>query len=345
MAYEYELDIVIDSLDNALTTADFNTPLIIDKDSNPDSATLTFDYCTNLAEVVAAGFSAGSSVHGMAEAIWEQRPKLPRVAVFQPTDPITASLTALALVNNGWYYALTTSASTADATKIAGWINAEANNGNKKLGIFTVSATATATATLAGTMNNKRAALLYSEEPGEYPDGCWVGRCAREPAGSITWSYMTLRGPSPCEELTRLELDSLHNADANAYVQRYNRNITSRSRTTGGEWIDVIHSKDFLYYAMKERVVRLLMDSPKVPYDNRGIAMLTTEILSVIKDAAEAGMVAKDDDGNYMYSFSVPRYEDIPAEDRANRVLPDVYFDLWLVGAIEKFLVRGVVRI
>ena len=54
------------------------------------------------------------------------------------------------------------------------------------------------------------------------------------------------------------------------------------------------------------RLKQIIRSMHKVPYDNAGIAMLENVCLTVLKEAANMGMVAYDtESGSYLYSKHV----------------------------------------
>jgi len=90
----------------------------------------------------------------------------------------------------------------------------------------------------------------------------------------------------------------------------------------------------------------LLSSSPKVPYDNRGIAQVVAQLITVLELAFRQGIIAANADGVPMYSVTAPSREEIPVNDRAARVLPDISFEFILAGAIHKVApIRGIIKV
>ena len=77
---------------------------------------------------------------------------------------------------------------------------------------------------------------------------------------------------------------------------------TTEGTVLSGEYIDVIRSQDWVKARIAEGVFRLLATSPKVPYDDRGIAMVLAEVQGVMQQATAQGIIARDADGNGMWS-------------------------------------------
>ncbi len=120
---------------------------------------------------------------------------------------------------------------------------------------------------------------------------------------------------------------------------------TTEGTVLSGEFIDVIRSQDWVKARIAEGVFRLLATSPKVPYDDRGIAMVLSEVQGVMQQAVGMGIIARDPDGNGLWSVTAPRRGEIPTNDIANRTLPDVRFEFTLAGAIHNVTVKGVISL
>src|SRR5690606_34988647 len=78
---------------------------------------------------------------------------------------------------------------------------------------------------------------------------------------------------------------------------------------------------------MEERISRVLFVNEKIPYDNIGIAQIIEPIRTTLQQATGLGIIARNDDGSGQFTVRAPRREDVDPNDRANRILPDVYWD------------------
>jgi hypothetical protein len=102
---------------------------------------------------------------------------------------------------------------------------------------------------------------------------------------------------------------------------------------------------DFIEARLAEGISRLLFISPKVPYDVRGIALVLAEVEAVMKLGVSNDIIAVDEDENGIYEVTVPDINDIPANEKSNRNLPDVRFKFTLEGAIHTLQVFGTVSV
>ncbi len=330
-----DVEIIITRETAALTQAGFGMPLIIGT-----AGMKAYAECAELAEVADAGYVSTSEVYKMAAAVFGQNPRPPKVAVvgFASSEDLADDLNSLITEHNDWYFLLCEEQTEAAITVLASWAAA-----NKKLYFAMLDDDVEANIDLAGDLANDRVVLIY-HDGGDYADAAWVGRCAPELPGSITWKFKTLQGIAPVA-ISTTNIGALHKAHVNTYVQKYGINQTSEGQTTAGEYIDVIRGQDWVEARLAEGISRLLFISPKVPYDTRGIALVVSEVEAVMKQAVANDIIARDEDGNGIYTVSAPSITDISANDRAARHLPDVCFEFTLAGAIHSVVVRGVITI
>jgi len=286
----------------------------------------------------------GAEVVNMANVLFSQRPRLRKVAVvgFDSFSPVIAGLNALITEENDWYFLLCQDRVVENTRPLAAW--AELNG---RLYFTSPTADVAATITLAEQTefeDNEYSVILYHDEPSHYPDVAWVGKCAPTIPGSITWKFKTFTGQVPAS-LTTAQLDDLHAANVNAYIRRMGMNITSEGKTTSGVYIDVVRGTDWLRSNIAHRVQKLLTVSPKVPYDNPGIASVLSEIKASLQEGTANGLIARDADGNGIWTVSAPDRADIDPAIVETRVLPDITFECTFSGAVHGVDVAGVVRI
>jgi hypothetical protein len=198
-----------------------------------------------------------------------------------------------------------------------------------------------ASATISG---NDRTVVMVHEDDVAFPEAALVGATAGKPAGSLTYKNQMLKGLTP-KVLPEAELTAIHNANAMAFVLKSGDGVTSEGMTTGGEYIDVIDSQDFIIQGIENNVQKTLNRADKVPYDNVGIAMLEISTASVLKAAAENGMIAVTDSGVYDYSVSFLPRSATKASDRAARRYPEGRFHFALAGAIHEADINGTIEI
>ena len=346
-----DVQVVITRETTPVTQAGFGLPLIVGAKGTTTYDTLGYCICNTLADVAALEpaeeddpGTAGTEVYKIAQKIFAQTPAPEKIAVvwLDMTSPeaLTTALTALmAAGHNDWYFLLSESQKPADVDALAAFAAA---NGK----IYFGSMTNTVLGTLDdATLALDRAVILcHKNAATQYPAEAWVGRCAPELPGSITWKFKTLSGVS-VSGYTPTEIDAIKEKHGNVIISQGGILHTTEGTVLSGEFIDVIRSQDWVKARIAEGVFRLLATSPKVAYDDRGIAMVLAEVQGVMQQATAQGIIARDADGNGMWSVTAPKRSEIAANNIANRVLPDVEFEFTLAGAIHSVTVRGVISV
>jgi len=121
--------------------------------------------------------------------------------------------------------------------------------------------------------------------------------------------------------------------------------ITSSSKTTSGEYIDIVRTKHWLEARITEGVFSLLANSEKVGFTNGGIAQVVSAVETPFKEALKAGAIARDDDDQPLYKVTAPKRSEVSQNDRTNRKLPGVKFSGTMSGAIEDVDIIGTTQV
>ena len=142
-----------------------------------------------------------------------------------------------------------------------------------------------------------------------------------------------------------MDITNIHNANASTYIKEGGVDITSHGVVASGEYIDVIQSQYFLQSRMTENIFGLLVNTDKVPFTTKGIALVAAEVEKTLKQAYSQGIIAEDADGKPIYSVIVPSIDDISDTDKSNRRLPNVSWTCTIAGAVEDVDVNGTMEI
>ena len=329
-----DVEVVITRERPTVTQVGFGIPLILSTSKDQE-----FKTYLNLGDVV-NDFPETTNTYKMAERIFEQNPRPSRIAILgvqYNAGEDTPDVLVDALDENkeqDFYFLLCEEQGEDEVIALAQWVEEQ-----KRIYFYSSD-----DPTIHGGLNSDRVVSLIHKKPETYPAEGWVGVCAPTNPGSITWKFKTISG---IEEsgFSSEEVDSIVESGGNVYIRQGGILHTYDGRTTSGEWIDVIRSQDFIEARIKEEVFRTLVSVPKVPYTSAGIAQITSAVESVLQSAFDNGMIASDEEGQPMYSVTVPSISDISPVDRANRILPDVWFEFQLAGAVHKVKIRGVIRV
>ncbi|WP_100488556.1 DUF3383 family protein [Sporolactobacillus pectinivorans] len=185
-----------------------------------------------------------------------------------------------------------------------------------------------------------RTIVFYHPAADENPDAALVGACGSLPVGSITWKFKSLVGITP-QDFTVTEVTAIHTDGAICYITKAGVAQTSEGIVGSGEYIDVIHSKDWIKVNMENDVQTVLQNAPKVPYDNQGIGLLEGAVTNVLQTAFRNGIIAADKDDQPIFSVTALTRDEVSISDRANRIYNGLSFSFDLAGAIHTATITG----
>lgn len=330
-----DVEVIVIRETQPMTQAGFGLPLIL-----ATNATKPYAEYTDITGVK-ADYPETTAAYKIAARVLGQSPRPQKIAIFGVTydpamdtpDVLTGALSDLVETNNDWFYLLCDQQGDEEITALSNWIDTQkkiyfASTGNKDL---------------VTQLESFNTVLMYHHDPTQYPAEGWVGVCAPKPPGSITWKFKTITGVTEAQ-ITAAELITLHENGGNSYVRKHGILQSSEGLTTAGEYIDVMQSQYFIEARLIEEVSRLFYTHDKVPYDNSGIAMVAAACGTVMKQATDQGMIAKDADGNGLWTVTTPDRANIPASQVASRKLDGVYVEATLAGAIHGATIRVLLK-
>lgn len=329
-----DVEVVISRETQAVSQAGFGVPLVLA--TSKDHPYTTYRDLSSVAE----DFNETTEAYAIANRIFAQNPRPQQIAILgvsydSEVDEPTSLVSALNdVAGEDFYFLLCEEQGEDEILALSQWTDSQ-----KRIYFYSSN-----DPSILENIESDRTVALIHENPASYPAEGWVGVCAPTNPGSITWKFKTINGVLDAGYSTS-EVDDIVENGGNTYIRQGGILHTYDGRTTSGEWIDIIRSQDFIETRIKEEVFRTLVNAPKVPYTSAGIAMISSAVESVLQNAYGNGMIAEDEDGVPLYSVTAPRRSDIPVNDRANRILPDVHFEFELAGAIHKTRITGVIRV
>lgn len=331
------VDVTITRQTKAVSEKGFGTPLVFSTSKN-----LPYKIYTDI-EQVANDFATTTEEYKLFSRMFGQNPRPAEIAVFgvqyngTSGDPavLVDALNTLIQTHNDFYYLVSVEHGDDEIAALAEWTSTQEK-------IYAASTSSeTLYAMLSGLYDN--VFLLVHDQPRQYPAEGLVAQLAPLPIGSYTWTFKTIQGVSPVS-YDATKINDIHANHACTYIREGGVNITSHGVATSGEYIDIIQSTHFIKARMTEAVFRLLATNPKIPYTDTGIAMVVAKVDEVLKQAFKQGIIA-DENGEPLYSITVPTRAEIPANTRAQRILPDIEWSATIAGAVEKVEIRGVLTI
>ena len=169
--------------------------------------------------------------------------------------------------------------------------------------------------------NYYRTFAFYHEDTTDFPEVAVMSRCFTAVPGSETWALKRLAGVK-VDALTETQFIVLKNKNVNTFERFRNLSLTQTGKVSAGEWIDVIRFRDWLAEEIKVNVLNVLRQGQV----NGGIAPVEYD---------------ENGDKNLGYTVTVPLASNISANQKASRILTDVYFTARLAGAIHVVEIRG----
>lgn len=156
-----------------------------------------------------------------------------------------------------------------------------------------------------------------------------VGLQLSKAAGSSNWEGKALAGITPDEftgaQVTALEAKRVfryeHVADADV-------GMTFGGQVGSGKWIDTIHGADRMGAAIAERIFRAKMTNEKIPYNERGAAIIGSCMETEFEIASKAPYNFIEDD----YEVQLP---EIDTDQRATRALTGFVGTANVQGAVN----------
>ncbi len=184
---------------------------------------------------------------------------------------------------------------------------------------------------------------MYSEDQGSYAAAAWMGSRFPYAPGSQTWAYKGLSGVT-VDVLSAAFTAAIEGKNGNYYTEQGTA-FTTNGKMAAGEWIDAIRGRDWYVARLRERVVGLLVNAPKVPFDQKGAESVGAQVDAQNKEGIAATYIAEDP----APIVTVPDVTDltqVSAADKIARTLPGVGFEFTLAGAIHIVdPINGVIKV
>lgn len=253
--------------------------------------------------------------------------------------------------NDTWYGLVATGASDADILSAAGYVEA-----HRKIFIAASATAAVGTATSTTDIGAElqaaeyaRTALMFS--PGSASigiDAAWVGGFLPDTPGAYNTAYMTLAGIE-ADILTASQqtacignpVTGTQGKNVNIYTAVQDIGITQMGTMASGQYIDLTVGIDALYFALQTAMFSDLVNNKKIPYTDRGVAILVAGVRGVLEAQIASGLI----DGTQAYSVSAPKVSTVAKTQRASRIAPTISFTCVVQGAVNSIRVSGTISV
>ncbi|MFJ7662023.1 DUF3383 family protein [Lysinibacillus sp. NPDC097162] len=276
-----------------------------------------------------------SDGYKIAKQIFAQGDYRPeKVAIATYSDPITAVTVLENYFYNDWYFVMLDTGAVTDYKAISDAVESKA----LKMAAHVVDSKEDLAILKAGKYD--RTWVIQHNTIAELPHAALIGQVGSRPVGSLTWKFKTLKFVTP-QDLTQTQLNDVHTGGAFAYVTKAGIDQTSEGTLVSGEYIDVIHGKDWVKLNIEQQVQYLLSTNPKIPYTDSGIAQIEGAVRTVLEIAGQNGIIGTDDAGQYLYTITAKSRNEVLASDRAARKYNGLSFSFELAGAIHEAKIHG----
>ncbi len=199
-----------------------------------------------------------------------------------------------------------------------------------------------------------RTLWVYSSTAAEYPEVSAFGRAASvDFDGSdttITLKYKDLPGITP-EAVNSNQLGILAEKGGNVLVAVAGSRIFTEGTMAKGSGVyqDTIHGLDWLKAEIETRVFSVLVQTRKVPYTDKGVAVLQQATNDSLDQGVRNGYLApgETNDGVFLplgYLTEAGKVADASASNRSARNAPPIQFVAIEGGAIHRATIIGIVE-
>ncbi len=257
-------------------------------------------------------------------------------------ESYTQALAKIVEESDDWYALAIESRTDANILLVAAWIETQ-----KKLFGLASSDTdilGTGSADIAGqleTLNYDRTLSMFNELAATIdPEFAWFGKMLPTDPGSATWMFKTLTG-IVATTLTSAQRTNALAKNCNIYHEVGGVDMTEEGKVASGEYIDIIRGIDWLQARMMEKIFGHLVNSPKIPFIDAGIAVIEADVRAILDLGIARGLIAL----TPAYTVTVPLAADVSSANKIARNLPDIIFQATLAGAIHHVGIAGIVTV
>lgn len=341
------VEVVIRDETTPIASAGFGLALVF-----ADDVEYEYDEITSTADIDTDIIDTDHLAYEMVQRFFEQEPNYGEIAIYgadvQGDEELDYedALNDLAIDHNDWYFLLFANRDASDIADVASWAGA-----NEKLMITQPNHTLSVAdiTAMSDTIASNRVGVYAHDggrdEEDQHLDAGIVGKMSSFDAGQATWKFKGLNGVSVAT-YENSDINEFHDANINTYIREMGRDFTSEGYHTDGGFLDITRSIDWLKARIQEEIFFLLINQDKVAYDDKGIAQVVAQLRGVLQRATGQGIIARDiETGDGLWEIDYPSRSEIADTDLADRLLPDIYFEATVAGAVHEVEVEGVLKV
>ncbi|AOP33407.1 hypothetical protein A0128_05835 [Leptospira tipperaryensis] len=298
---------------------------------------------TSTDDLLELGFISTDKEYLQALNAFRQTPRPKTIAVFLLTSWSNASVEISDLRNGGKDAWFKTTATTHDKTELHALGDYLASIEKMFFGCTDDPTTLTG-------RNSIWEYIMLHKNPNSFPEAAWVGNSSPRRVGSYNYAYLPLDGVEN-SGYSNSQVSSIFADNGNLIVDFGGKQVPYPGISTGQVYADVVENRAWLKARLKENITSLFLNSDVVPYTIQGIQMIESRMREVFAQAGVQGIIApvetetdktRSDLGDYQYKINLPEtIDEIPTNDRNNRILPNITFSCRLRGAINEVDIDG----
>lgn len=298
---------------------------------------------TSADNLLELGFLSTDKEYIQATKIFRQTPRPKTVAVYLLTAWANAAAEIAALRNTGkdaWFKTIATTHSKSEICALGDYLAS----------IEKMYFACTDDLTILVGRNSIWEYITLHKNPDSFPEAAWVGNTAPRRVGSYNYAYLPLDGVEN-SGYTDSQTSSIFSDKGNLIVDFGKAQVPFPGVSTGNVFADVVENRVWLKARLRENITSLFLNSDVVPYSIQGLQMVESRMRQVFVQAGVQGMIAlveteadkaRSDLGDYQYKINLPEtIDEIPTNDRNNRILPNITFSCRLRGAINEVDIDG----
>lgn len=324
------------------------TTVTFTSDGTPTDAEYAAGMVTALNAVVGKNYTASGSaspvtITGDTPGAWfsiEVVDVTTQKIVMSHADPgVATDLNAINAEQSDWYALYTLYNSEAYAIAAAGWVEAA----DLKIYVCDTNETDAITTTAGGgdlidtiKTNNYSATLgNYHPSPASMLGAALLGRCLPLEPGGVSFALKTLVGVTPVK-LTATQRANLISKRGNSYETVGNQINWTFDGTVGSStvgYLDLKRDVDWVKDDMTKAVIAAIGAPDKFGYTDKDFVKLETAIRGSLERAVRKNIFQRDANN---FSLVIPKVADIATIDKQNRLVPDITWTAFPVGAVHR---------
>lgn len=326
------LDFVVNvnNLTQGVSEQGFGLTLVFDNERDIEYTILTA--AADLSEVdISLGEEEleDTQIYKLVNKVFMQSPSPKEVAIFGKSEGGIEDLNTLNNVgNNDWFILMCTDNSDDMVKKLAEWATA-----NDRIYYST-----TQNKELLEMLEYKNAMVGYHETLDDFLSEGLGAYMSVQPPGSATAKFKTIQGSLP-SKISEDELKALHKNNGFSYKRHLGINYVTNSKTTGGEYLDIVLGSYYIKFRIQEALFRLATNTRKIGYDTPGISSIAAEARAVLNTAADMGIILVEDESPQYTLVAKSRKEMLPNQV-ANRDYDGIRVTAQVAGAIESGVIN-----